>query len=207
MYLEHSGRSVAALVAGVVVALSACTKKDAGTSDTGMAATGDTSAMAMNADTGMGAAPAPALSDPNIVYILDNANMLDSAAGAVAATKGTNAEVRDFGKRMMRDHHSLRQQGQDLAKKLAVTPEAPANDNSKADYDTTMSLLNGAAKGRDFDKAYIDNEVRYHKAVLETATAAMNAAQNAELKNLIQKAAPAIQAHLDMAQSIQTKLK
>jgi putative membrane protein len=152
-------------------------------------------------------APAPGLTDPNIVYILDNANMLDSAAGAIAATKGTNSEVRDFGQRMMRDHHSLRQQGQDLAKKLNVTPTPPANDDSQAQYDKTMSTLNGAAKGRDFDKAYIDNEVAYHKAVLETATAAMNAAQNAELKNLIQKAAPAIQAHLDMAQSIQGKLQ
>jgi putative membrane protein len=205
MHWKHSSRSIAALGAGLVLAFSACSKKDAGTSDTGMAVTGDTSAMATNADTGM--APAPGLTDPNIVYILDNANMLDSAAGAIAATKGTNSEVRDFGKRMMRDHHSLRQQGQDLAKKLGVTPEAPANDNSKADYDKTMSMLNGAAKGKDFDKAYIDNEVTYHKAVLETATAAMNAAQNAELKNLIQKAAPAIQAHLDMAQGIQKKLQ
>ena len=210
MYSKHSSRSLAALSAGLVLAFAACSKKDAGTSDTGMgAATTDTGAMATTADTGMGASATPAagLTDPNIVYILDNANMLDSAAGSIAATKGTNSEVRDFGKRMMRDHHQLRQQGQDLAKKLAVTPAAPANDNSKADYDKTMSMLNGAAKGNDFDKAYIDNEVTYHKAVLETATAAMAAAQNAELKNLIQKAAPAIQAHLDMAQSIQSKLK
>jgi putative membrane protein len=209
MSSNHPSRTFAALVAGFLL-VSACSKKDAGTTDTGMgAATTDTSAMAANADTGMGASAAPAagLTDPNIVYILDNANMLDSAAGSIAATKGTNSEVRDFGKRMMRDHHQLRQQGQDLAKKLNVTPTPPANDNSKADYDKTMSLLNGAAKGKDFDKAYIDNEVTYHKAVLETATAAMNAAQNAELKNLIQKAAPAIQAHLDMAQSIQGKLK
>ena len=194
----------AGLMFGLAVTFAACAKKDAGTGDTGMAATD--SGTATMADTAM-AAPAPALTDANIVYILDNANMLDSAAGAVAATKGTNSEVRDFGKRMMRDHHSLRQQGQDLAKKLGVTPEAPANDNSKADYDKTMSTLNGAAKGNDFDKAYIDNEVTYHQAVLQTATAAMNAAQNAELKNLIQKAAPAIQAHLDMAQSIQGKMK
>jgi putative membrane protein len=170
----------------------------------------DTTAAA-RADTGMAAAPAPAapaaLTDPNIVYILDNANMLDSAAGSIAATKGTAADVRDFGKRMMRDHHSLRKQGQDLAKKLNVTPEAPANDDSKAQYDKTMSMLNGATKGKDFDKAYIDNEVTYHQAVLQTATAAMNAAQNAELKNLIQKAAPAIQGHLDLAKSIQGKMK
>jgi putative membrane protein len=133
--------------------------------------------------------------------------MLDSAAGAIAATKGTSAEVRDFGKRMMRDHHSLRKQGQDLAAKLKVTPEAPPNDDSKAQFDKTMAMLNGAAKGKDFDKAYIDNEVEYHKSVLQTATSAMAAAQNAELKNLIQKAAPAIQAHLTEAENIQKKMK
>lgn len=194
------------LALGAAAAMAACKKNDNGAVDTGMAAT-DTGAAAV-VDTGMAPPPAPpALTDANIVYILDNANMLDSAAGSVAATKGTAADVREFGNRMMRDHHSLRKQGQDLAKKLGVTPEAPASDDSKASYDKTMSMLNGAAKGKDFDKAYIDNEVTYHTAVLQTATNAMSAAQNAELKNLIQKAAPAIQAHLDLAKSIQGKMK
>ena len=200
--LIGSKRAGLTLVLGAVVATAACKKNDEyAASDTAAKDTG----MAMAPDT---AAPPPAtLSDANIVYILDHANMLDSAAGAVAATKGTNSEVRDFGKRMMRDHHTLRQQGQDLAKKLGVTPAAPANDDSKTQYDNTMKMLNDAAKGKDFDKAYIDNEVQYHQAVLQTATSAMNQAQNAELKNLIQKAAPAVQAHLDMAQGIQKKMQ
>ena len=46
----------------------------------------------------------------------------------------------------------------------------------------------------------------YHQAVLATAQAALGAAQNAELKALITKAAPNIEAHLKHAQSIQTKL-
>lgn len=194
-----------ALAVGAAVAMAACKKTENYTSDTGMKDTGVAAT-----DTGMAAVPAalPApLTDANIVFILDNANMLDSTAGAVAATKGTSADVREFGKRMMRDHHDLRKEGQDLAKKLKVTPEAPPNDDSKAQYDKTMATLNGAAKGKDFDKAYIDNEVTYHEAVLQTATNAMAAAQNAELKNLIQKAAPKIQSHLDHAKSIQTKMK
>jgi putative membrane protein len=205
MFWNDSRRMGAVLAAGLIVAVAACSPKDAGTGDTGVAMT-DTGMAGAMVDTGMAAAPA-ALTDANIVFILDHANMLDSAAGSIAATKGTSSDVRDYGTRMMRDHHSLRQQGQDLAKKLGVTPTPPANDDSQAQTDRTMSLLNGAGKGRDFDKAYIDNEVTYHKAVLETATAAMGAAQNAELKNLIQKAAPALQAHLDMAQGIQTKLQ
>jgi putative membrane protein len=203
MFVTQTSRMGIVLVAGIALALGACSKKEAGYTDTGIAGTSSDTGMI---DTGTAAAPA-ALTDPEIVYLLDNANMLDSAAGAIAATKGTSADVRDFARRMMRDHHQLRQQGQDLAKKLGVTPTPPANDSSKAQMDRTLMLLNGAAKGRDFDKAYIDNEVAAHKAVLDMATAAGNAAQNAELKNLIQKAAPVIQAHLDNAQSIQAKMK
>lgn len=187
------------LVLGTAVVMSACARKDDAATDTGVADTG------VGAMADPGTAAASALTDENIVYILDNANMLDSAAGSIAATKGTASDVRDYGKMMMRDHHRLRVSGDSLAKKLAVTPAAPANDDSKAQFDKTMATLNSAAKGRDFDKAYIDNEVIYHAAVLQTATNAMNAAQNSELKNLIQKAAPLIQAHYDRAKAIQTE--
>src|SRR5437868_7808750 len=61
-------------------------------------------------------------------------------------------------------------------------------------------------KGAAWDKAYIDHEVTYHQAVLQTAQTAQGAAQNAELKDLITKAIPNIQAHLTKAQDIQTKL-
>ena len=199
MRAKHAGL---ALVLGTALVMSACSKKDNAATDTGMVA--DTG-MGTMADTGMAAAPA--LSDANIVYILDMANHLDSMAGSVAATKGTAADVRDFGKTMMRDHHTLRQQGQDLAKKLGVTPEAPPGDTHGADVQKTMSMLNSVAKGKDFDKAYIDNEVIYHQAVLQTATTAMAAAQNAELKNFIQKAAPKIQGHFDLAKAIQAKMQ
>lgn len=181
--------------------LAACSKSD----DTNKADTSGTSAATTtSADT---AAAAPALSDANIVFILDNANMLDSSAGQVASTKGTSADVRDFGNMMMRDHHGLRKQGQELAAKLGVTPAAPANDDSQAKTDKTMSLVNSTAKGKDFDKAYIDNEVTYHQWLLDTATAALGAAQNAELKAFITKAAPSVQAHLDRAKAIQSKLQ
>jgi putative membrane protein len=202
MLRMRSKRAGLALAMGTALVMSACAKKDNAATDTGMVADTGTGAMA---DTGMAAAPA--LSDPNIVYILDGANHLDSMAGSVAATKGTAADVRDYGKMMMRDHHRLRQSGDSLAKKLGVTPEAPPGDTHAADLQKTMSMLNSAAKGKDFDKAYIDNEVVYHQAVLQTATAAMGAAQNPELKNLIQKAAPLIQAHYDQAKAIQAKMQ
>ena len=154
-------------------------------------------------------APAPAaptLTDANIVALLDGANATDSSAGSVAATKGTDAEVKTFAKNMMRDHHALRKAGQDLAKKLNVTPEMPAGDNSAAAARAWQDSLVAMSKGAAFDKAYIDHEVTYHVAVLATAQAGLAAAQNQELKDLITKAAPNIQAHLDHAKSIQSKM-
>jgi putative membrane protein len=193
--------SVAALSAAALVA--ACSKGDR-SADSAKAA--DSAAAATAAATPPPAPAAPALTDPNIAAILDAANVADSSAGAVAATKGTNAEVRTFGKNMMRDHHALRKMGQDLVKKLNVTPVLPAGDNSQAAATAWHDSLTAMAKGAAFDKAYIDHEVAYHQSVLQTAQAALGAAQNAELKALIQKAAPNIQAHLEHAQKIQSTL-
>lgn len=148
----------------------------------------------------------PALTDPNIVAILDGANAADSAVGSIAVAQGTAADVKTFGRDMMRDHHALRKAGQDLAKKLNVTPELPAGDKSAAAAQAWQDSLKAMPKGAAFDKAYIDHEVTYHEQVLATAQAALAAAQNQELKDLITKAAPNIQAHLDHAKSIQSKL-
>jgi len=190
------------LAMGAIVALGACSKKDAGTYDTGLVGTTDTGMAPGVTGGSVGEGPAVPLTDANIFYVLDKANMLDSMTGAIAVPKGTSADVREYGQMMIRDHRALRQRGQALATKLGVTMAAPANDNSQAELDRTLSMLNGASKGRDFDKAYIDDQVTYHVNLLATATAAMQAAQNPELQNFIQKAAPTVQAHLDSAQAI-----
>jgi putative membrane protein len=202
--LMNGSKSSIATFAIAVLALTACSKKESSSTDTTAASStvsADTSAMSA------GAPAAATWTDANIVALLDEANAGDSTAGAVAATKGTAAAVRDFGKRMMRDHHQLRVQGQALAKKLNVTPLAPSDDPVTPAGQKEMDTLNSTAKGKDFDRAYIDAEVDIHKAVLDLATKAASQTQTAELKNLIQKAAPVIQGHLDKAESIQKTLK
>ena len=190
---------------GACALWAACSKSD---TKVDSAAVADSTAKA-NAAAAPAPAPPPApapLTDANIVAILDGANATDSAAGSVAATKGTHADVKTFGKDMMRDHHALRKAGEDLAKKLNLTPAMPAGDTSGAVAQTWQGTLNSTAKGADWDKAYIDHEVAYHQAVLSTAQAALGAAQDSSLKALITKAAPNIEAHLKHAQAIQTKL-
>lgn len=167
----------------------------------------DTSAVQVAAPLDTASAPAAAvLNDANIVFILDQANASDSARGTLASTKGSSADVKEFGRMMAGEHHSLRQLGQRLATKLSVTPAAPANDMSIADAQKEMDALNAEAKGKAWDVAYMNFEVTYHKAVLDIATKALGAAQNQELKDLIAQAAPILQKHLDRALAIQAKL-
>jgi putative membrane protein len=66
--------------------------------------------------------------------------------------------------------------------------------------------LTAQAKGAAWDKAYIAHEVQAHQDVLNTLQTAETSAQNAQLKELITKARPIIQKHLDRAQEIQKKL-
>jgi putative membrane protein len=159
------------------------------------------------ADTGRPGSSKPGtLSDANIVALLDEANAADSTAGALARTKASNPDVKAFAQLMITEHHLLRAKGQDLAKKLNLTPQAPPNDPVQAAASAEMNALKSAPKGGQFDKTYIDQEVTIHKAVLELAAQAHTTTQNAELKQLIETAKPYLERHLERAEALQKKL-
>jgi len=149
---------------------------------------------------------APALNDATIVAIFDEANSADIETGRLAEKRGTTKEVRDFGAMLVRDHSAVRQQGRDLAKKLGVTPTAPKPDQGALDHAAAMKQLN-ALHGAAFDKAFLEHEVAFHKAVIDAVTnTLLPAIQNADLKALVVKVAPAFQAHMLAAQNLETKL-
>ena len=151
-------------------------------------------------------APAPTFNDSNIVAMLDAVNEADSAGGHLASTKGTNADVKAFGRTMMRDHHMLRAKGQQVAKKDGIGLAMPAGDTTIAHVKTMQNELNTMPKGPAWDQAYISGEVTVHQVALAFLQQAQGAAQHPELKALIVEAIPAVQGHLTKAQDIQSKL-
>lgn len=163
------------------------------------------------AHTARAAAPrtaAPSIDDPAIVGIFDAANTWDINLGQLALKKSHNEKVRTFADMMVRDHSAVRKLGRDLAKKLNVTPTAPAKDFALSkDYVATRAKLQ-AESGAKFDKDYMDHEVWYHQAVIDAVTTTLlPATKNAELKALEVKVAPNFQAHLAAAKEIQQQLE
>lgn len=199
--------------AGLSVALLACAMVGACKGERQRAAMTDTTASETSAAAGT-VAPAEsgaagggaALSDANILALLDEANMADSASAAMALPKARSADVKDFARLMMGEHHALRVQGEQLAQQLNITPQLPANDPLKPAVQAEADSLQGKT-GAEFDRTYIAQEILIHQAVLDLAGKARDQTQNAQLKALITKAAPVIQKHLDRAQAIQQKLE
>ena len=150
----------------------------------------------------------PAIDDPTIVAIFDAANTWDIEAAQVALQKSRSKDVRSFAKMMAHDHKAVRQMGRDLAKKLKVTPTPPGKDFALYQaHLAAMKTLRATKRGPAFDKAYIDNEVAFHQAVIDAVTTTLlPATQNAELKQLETTVAPNFQAHLLAAKKLQGEL-
>ena len=153
-------------------------------------------------------AQAPALNDAQIAGIVVTANTVDIDAGKLAQKMSMNKEVQQFGKQMVTDHTGVNKQATALVKKLKVKPEdSDVSKSLKAGGAANISKLKGL-KGAEFDKAYVDNEVTYHQAVIDALDKTLIPnAKNAELKATLEKVRPAFVAHLEHAKQIQQSLK
>ncbi len=154
-----------------------------------------------------GGLSAQTVSDPQIASIVVTANQVDIDAGKLAAARASSPEVRKFGLQMVTDHTAVNKQATALVTRLKVTPQDNATSQSlKAGGDKNIANLK-SLKGAAFDKAYVDNEVTYHQAVIDAIDKTLIPnAQNAELKALLVKVRPAFVAHLEHAKMIQSSL-
>jgi putative membrane protein len=146
--------------------------------------------------------------DAQIAHIAYTAGLLDIDAAAQAKQKSKNKDVIAFAADMERDHKAVNEKALALVKKLGVTPED--NDTSKAlskqaaDKRAELAKLSGKA----FDKAYIDNEVAYHKVVNSALqNTLIPDASNAELKDLLTTGLKIFQGHEQHAEHVAAEFK
>ena len=128
--------------------------------------------------------------------------MMEVTLGQLAAQKGSDQAVRDFGKRMQDDHQKADDELKELlTKKGAAYPEVMDKKDQR-----TMEHLNGLS-GADFDKAYIHDMVSDHKQVVKAFQDEANSAEDPDLKMWVNKTLPTLQSHLDQAQSVEATVE
>ncbi len=128
--------------------------------------------------------------------------LMEVRLGELALANAGSEAVRDFGRSMIQDHGTANQELQSMAQAKNITlPTVPDNDK--------LDKINKLAekKGAEFDEAYIDLMVRDHKEDIELFKDEAGKGKDIDIKGWAASKIPALEHHLQMAESIQDNMK
>jgi putative membrane protein len=200
---------LAALTIGACLSVAACggdrAADDAAVTDTAAGAVATTPAVG-GAGTGSMEATNEPRSDSDILTMISHSNSAEVSSSNLALQNASNAQVKAFARQMVNEHTAMQKQGQQLGKSLAM--EGTGSDTAQSKMEHTMDNLDDLKdkKGADFDRAYMDMQVRAHEQTLTELRSYEGRAQSAELKQHITQAIPKVEAHLQKAQQLRQQL-
>jgi len=143
------------------------------------------------------------LTDPQIAHIAYTAGLLDIEAAKLALKQTKNKVVITFANDMIEDHTAVNNKALALLKKLKVTPENNATSKSLTTDAKTKRETLAKLTGAEFDRAYAENEVAYHKTVNGALEGTLiPATTNAELKSLLQTGLEIFKGHEQHAETL-----
>ena len=147
----------------------------------------------------MRAAPAPqqmSRADMNFMKDAATGGMAEVELGKLAEQKASNAQVKQFGSRMVQDHGKANDELKSLASSKGVQLPATMPKSKQADVDKL-----GKMTGADFDKAYMKHMVDDHKHDVSMFEKQSKSGQDTDLKAWAGKTLPTLREHEQLAQS------
>ena len=151
---------------------------------------------------------AAAPNDAEIAHIAYTAGQLDEDAGKQALARSHNKAVRSFAETMIRDHGAVNAQALALVKKLHVTPQDNATSEALTKRAKEKARDLGKLSGSAFDRAYIQNEVAFHRTVNGALkTTLIPSAHSTELKSLLETGLTLFEEHQKHAEQLAAKLR
>ncbi|HMI88818.1 MAG TPA: DUF4142 domain-containing protein [Polyangiaceae bacterium] len=148
------------------------------------------------------------LTDDQILYVLHSANLGEMDQARVAQKKAQNARVKRFASMMLKDHGEADTHGNDVAKKASASlSPSDVSNRLESDAKQMTASINTEKAGKDFDRTYIDAQVKEHRAVLDSIDRdLLPSAKSSDVKALLQTVRPKIEGHLREAEDIQKGL-
>jgi putative membrane protein len=128
--------------------------------------------------------------------------MSEVELGRLAVERGTDPAVKAFGQQMVDDHSKANVELQTIAAQAGVTLPGQIDPKEKATY-AKLSALSGAA----FDRAYIDDMIKDHKADVAAFEKASRAPGDSPFKKFAADKLPTLREHLKMAESARASLE
>jgi putative membrane protein len=148
-----------------------------------------------------------ALDDAQLAAVLQAINTTQVQAAQVAVNKATSPEVKRFAHQMLNVHRDMQSQANAMFRRLQLVPSDNAISNQlRSDAQNELSMLHGE-HGKDFDRAYVDAQVRDHNKVLELFDRMIPNAKSPELRADLQSDRAKIETHLRDAERAQQSLE
>ena len=114
--------------------------------------------------------------------------------GQAAKEKASSDAVKRFADKMVTDHTKTSGQMKAMAESRSVA--LPTTPSAKDERD--MKKMSGMS-GADFDRAYMDSQVRAHRDAVSLFKKESKSGKDAELKSFAANTLPALEEHLKMA--------
>jgi putative membrane protein len=127
--------------------------------------------------------------------------MAEVELGNLAKEKAADADVKQFGDRMVTDHSKANDELKQWAQQKSITLPTTLDAKHTATRDR-LSKLSGAA----FDKAYMREMLTDHQHDVAAFTKESKSGTDADLKSWAAKTLPTLQDHLKMAQTTASKV-
>jgi len=132
-------------------------------------------------------------------FVMDAAmgGMAEVKLGQMASEKATNADVKQFGSRMVQDHGKANEDLKTVAGQQSITlpTELDAKHQALADK---LSKLSGA----EFDKAYVKEMVKDHDMDVKEFQKEAQNGQDSAIRDFASKTLPTLQEHQKMIHDI-----
>ncbi len=148
----------------------------------------------------------PLLSDDQILQVVHTANQGEIAQAKLAKGKAQDARVKKLAAMMIKDHTDADHKAMALAKKLnGATPSATSTSLESDAQNNTTTLE--SESGADFDKGYVDTQVKEHQAVLDLIDQQLLPnAKDANVKTFVTGVRAKVAMHLHHAQELQAAM-
>lgn len=149
-----------------------------------------------------GAGQTASAADKKFVQKAMEGGMAEVELGQLAVEKASSPDVKNFGQRMVDDHTKMNEQMKPVGARLGIAPPSQLPPKEQA-LKTKLAALSGTT----FDKAYINAMVADHKEDDKEFKNEEINGKDPQVKDAATQGESVIAQHLQLAESIQKKLK
>lgn len=127
-------------------------------------------------------------------------DMFEVESSRLAAEKAADPEIKDFAQRMVKDHAKSTDKLKSTRAKAKVNDQPP--QDMSAEHNAAIEKLR-AASGPKFDRLYVEEQHKAHRAAWELHNGYAKTGDNKELKKTAGDTAKTVQAHMKALDDVQ----